>query len=64
MTVTLTPNYSDSPVEPGVLMTLARACRDHEHVTAGYIDRAGNSTQRRLEPYKLVTTDRRWYLLA
>ena len=45
-------------------MTLARACRDHEHVAAGYIDRAGGSTQRRLEPYQLVTTGRRWYLLA
>ena len=63
-TVTLPSNYSDSPVEPEVLMTLARACRDHEHVTAGYIDRAGSSTQRRLEPYQLVTTGRRWYLLA
>jgi predicted DNA-binding transcriptional regulator YafY len=63
-TVTLTSNYSDSPVEPDVLMTLARACRDHEHVTAGYIDRAGAGTQRRLEPYQLVTTGRRWYLLA
>ena len=28
------PRTSDSPVEPDVLMTLARACRDHEHVTA------------------------------
>jgi predicted DNA-binding transcriptional regulator YafY len=63
-TVTLTSDYSDSPVEPDVLMTLARACRDHEHVTAGYIDRAGTGTQRRLEPYQLVTTGRRWYLLA
>jgi predicted DNA-binding transcriptional regulator YafY len=63
-TVTLMSDYSDSPVEPDVLMTLARACRDHEHVTAGYIDRAGTGTQRRLEPYQLVTTGRRWYLLA
>ena len=63
-TVTLTSNYSDSPVEPDVLMTLARACRDHEHVTAGYVDRAGSATERRLEPYQLVTTGRRWYLLA
>lgn len=45
-------------------MTLARACRDHEHVSAGYVDRAGKSTQRRLEPYQLVTTGRRWYLLT
>jgi predicted DNA-binding transcriptional regulator YafY len=63
-TVTLTPEWVDSPVQPDVLMTLARACRDREHVTAAYVDRAGSSTQRRLEPYQLVTTGRRWYLLA
>lgn len=63
-TVTLTPTYSDSSVEPDVLMTLARACRDREHVTAGYVSRAGDATERRLEPYQLVTTGRRWYLLA
>jgi predicted DNA-binding transcriptional regulator YafY len=63
-TVTLTPDSVDSPVEPDVLMTLARACRDREHVTTGYVDRGGSSTQRRLEPYQLVTTGRRWYLLA
>ncbi|OBB57181.1 transcriptional regulator [Mycobacterium sp. 852013-51886_SCH5428379] len=62
-TVTLTSNTAEV-VEPDVLMTLARACRDHEHVTAGYVDRAGNATHRRLEPYQLVTTGRRWYLLG
>lgn len=63
-TVTLTSPTPDAPVEPDVLMTLARACRDHEHVAAGYVDLHGNATQRRLEPYQLVTTGRRWYLLA
>ena len=63
-TVTLTSGQTDTPVEPDVLMTLARACRDHEHVNAGYVDIRGNETQRRLEPYQLVTTGRRWYLLA
>ena len=63
-TVTLTSGRSDSPVEPDVLMSLARACRDHEHVAAGYVDLHGNTTQRRLEPYQLVTTGRRWYLLC
>jgi predicted DNA-binding transcriptional regulator YafY len=63
-TVTLTSGQSDSPVEPDVLMSLARACRDHEHVAAGYVDLHGNTTQRRLEPYQLVTTGRRWYLLC
>lgn len=62
-TVTLTPE-SESPVDPEVLMTLARACRDSEHVGVDYVDRAGAPTSRRLEPYQLVTTGRRWYLLA
>ncbi|MEW5812408.1 MAG: YafY family protein [Actinomycetota bacterium] len=63
-TVTLTSGAPDSVVEPDVLMTLARASRDREHVTTDYVDRAGNPTRRRLEPYQLVTTGRRWYLLA
>jgi predicted DNA-binding transcriptional regulator YafY len=62
-TVTLASS-SNTPVAPDVLMTLARACRDHEHVATGYVDIRGNATQRRLEPYQLVTTGRRWYLLA
>ncbi|KWX58029.1 YafY family protein [Mycobacterium sp. NAZ190054] len=55
---------TDTPVEPDVLMTLARASRDREHVTAAYVDIHGNPTRRRLEPYRLVTTGRRWYLLC
>lgn len=42
-TVTLAPQ-AESPVRPEVLMTLARACRDHEHVEADYTDRAGATT--------------------
>lgn len=55
---------TDTPVEPDVLMTLARASRDHEHVEAGYVDMHGRASRRRLEPYQLVTTGRRWYLLC
>lgn len=62
-TVTLTPD-AESPVDPETLMTLARACRDREHVNVDYVDRAGVPSSRRLEPYQLVTTGRRWYLLA
>jgi predicted DNA-binding transcriptional regulator YafY len=62
-TVMLTGATGES-VAPEVLMTLARASRDREHVTLAYTDRAGTCTQRRLEPYRLVTTGRRWYLLA
>jgi predicted DNA-binding transcriptional regulator YafY len=51
------------PVDPGVLMTLARACRDE--VEAGFAYPSGNEVRRRrVEPYRLVASDRRWYLLA
>ncbi|WP_395308238.1 helix-turn-helix transcriptional regulator [Mycobacterium sp. AMU20-3851] len=63
-TVMLAPTSRDVPVDPEVLMALARACRDREHVNARYTDIRGNRTDRRLEPYQLVTTGRRWYLLA
>ncbi len=45
-------------------MTLAWASRGREHITLAYTDRTGTCTRRRLEPYRLVTTSRRWYLLA
>lgn len=52
-----------TPLDPQVLMTLARACRDE--VEAGFDYPSGNGTrQRRVEPYRLVASDRRWYLLA
>ncbi|MEU6829601.1 WYL domain-containing protein [Nocardia beijingensis] len=52
-----------APVDPDVLMTLARACRDE--VEAGFDYPAGDRMRRRrVEPYRLVASDRRWYLLA
>ncbi|MHA7665890.1 helix-turn-helix transcriptional regulator [Mycolicibacterium sp. HS_4_1] len=63
-TVMLTGGGAVEAVSPDDLMTLARACRDREHIRLGYTDIRGNHTQRRLEPYQLVTTGRRWYLLA
>jgi predicted DNA-binding transcriptional regulator YafY len=50
-------------VDPEVLMTLARACRDE--VEAGFDYPSGDEVRRRrVEPYRLVASDRRWYLLA
>lgn len=63
-TVTLTSGQRDDLVEPEVLMTLARAWRDREHIALTYTDIRGAVTRRRLEPYQLVTTGRRWYLLS
>ncbi|GAB3574112.1 YafY family protein [Amycolatopsis endophytica] len=51
-----------SPVDAAVLMTLARACRDEVEATFSYPSR--DQVRRRVEPYRLVASDRRWYLLA
>ncbi|MEU8235489.1 YafY family protein [Actinoplanes sp. NPDC048967] len=52
-----------TPVDPDVLTTLARACRDQ--VEAGFGYPSGNEVRRRrVEPYRLVASDRRWYLFA
>ena len=52
-----------TPVDPDVLMTLARACRDEAEAGFGYPS-GGEVRQRRVEPYRLVASDRRWYLFA
>lgn len=51
-------------VDPDVLLCLARASRDHLRVRFGYVDRDGETSERAVEPYRMVTTGRRWYLLA
>jgi len=56
--------WSSSPVEPGVLVTAAQACRGPERLRFDYVDREGNATERHVEPYQLVHTSRRWYLVA
>ena len=44
-------------------MTLARACRDEVAADFGYPSR-DELVRRRVEPYRLVASDRHWYLLA
>ncbi|MFT4286606.1 helix-turn-helix transcriptional regulator [Nocardioides sp.] len=51
-------------VDADALLCLAKASRDRLRVEFGYSDRAGATTQRRAEPYQLVATGRRWYLMA
>jgi predicted DNA-binding transcriptional regulator YafY len=51
-------------IDPGVLTVLAQACRDDEVATFGYTARDGAPTQRRVEPHRLVSLGRRWYLVA
>lgn len=51
-------------VDADTLLTLARATRDHVRVQLSYVDRDGAATERRVEPYGLVATGRRWYLMC
>ncbi|MGY1619595.1 helix-turn-helix transcriptional regulator [Geodermatophilus sp. SYSU D00691] len=51
-------------VEPGVLTSLALACRDAERVEFGYTAARGERTERTVEPFRLVSLGRRWYLVG
>lgn len=51
-------------VDAGLLTTLAQACRDDELVELSYTARDADPTTRRVEPHRLVTLGRRWYLVA
>ena len=63
-TMTARLGGGSTPVDPEVLVTLTRACRDGERLRARYRDQRGRETDRRLDPHRLVTTARRWYLVA
>jgi len=50
--------------DPEVLLTVAQACRRSERLRFSYQDGDGHVTERRAEPHGVVSTDRRWYLVA
>ncbi len=54
----------DGDVDGEVLVTAAQACAGMERLVLDYTDRDGNDTERRIEPHRLVSTGRRWYLVA
>jgi predicted DNA-binding transcriptional regulator YafY len=51
-------------VDPAVLTAVALACRDAERLRFAYTDAGGARTDRHVEPYRLVSSGRRWYLVA
>ncbi|CAO5185041.1 Stress-involved WYL domain-containing regulator [Frankia sp. AiPs1] len=55
---------SGPAVDVSILTVLASACRAEEEVRFAYTDRAGAISRRRVEPYRLVALDARWYLLG
>jgi predicted DNA-binding transcriptional regulator YafY len=55
---------SGAAVDPGVLTVAALACRDGERLEFGYTALRGERTERVVEPYRLVSLGRRWYLVG
>ena len=61
---TVTLGRRDLLVEGAVVALLARAARACHEVRFGYATASGEESSRRAEPYRLVATTSRWYLLA
>ena len=65
LTATTVPLTGAGPaVEPNVLALLALACTRGERIRFGYASAAGDQHRRHAVPYRLVSTGRRWYLVA
>ncbi|MBD5787786.1 transcriptional regulator [Cellulosimicrobium terreum] len=58
------PQTEGDLVDPEALSVLPAACRDHEQVRFGYRRGDGEDGERVVEPHRLVTAGRRWYLVA
>lgn len=64
-TYTVPMAYSGGPtVDPDALIVISQACRDLERLTFDYRSREGADTKRLVEPHRLVSAGRRWYLVA
>ncbi|GAB2825321.1 YafY family protein [Actinoallomurus bryophytorum] len=61
---THTARPDDGQISPALLLDLATACRRGERTRLTYRDRTGTTSTRRVDPYRLVYTGRRWYLVA
>jgi predicted DNA-binding transcriptional regulator YafY len=64
-TITLGPLVpAESPVKPNDLALIALACQRGERLRLRYRNGSGQDSRRHVEPYRLVYTGRRWYLVA
>ena len=65
MTVPAAPGSQlSAPVDPNVLTMIALACRDDERIRFDYVAADGRHTERHVEPHRLVSLGRRWYLVG
>jgi predicted DNA-binding transcriptional regulator YafY len=51
-------------LDPAALTTIALACRGEERLRFDYTAREAETTARHVEPHRLVSVGRRWYLIA
>jgi predicted DNA-binding transcriptional regulator YafY len=57
--------WSGGPtLDPALLTTLAQACRDSEPIHFTYTARDAEPSERWVEPHRMVSMGRRWYLVA
>ena len=63
-TMTARLDADPAPVPPDVLVAITRACRDAERLRLRYRDSNDRESDRTVDPYRVVTTARRWYLVA
>ncbi|MCU1654411.1 MAG: transcriptional regulator [Pseudonocardia sp.] len=64
--MTVSPGWGGSGLaaDPEALVAVAQVCRDTERVEFGYTAASGERTERHVEPLRLVSLGRRWYLVA
>ncbi|GAA2437568.1 helix-turn-helix transcriptional regulator [Streptomyces lavendulocolor] len=59
-----TPRSGEPQVDTPLLLDLARACHSALRATLSYRDHSGRASVRAVDPYRLVHTGLRWYLVA
>lgn len=64
MTVHVRRHRSGPTVDPAMLAELARLSREHFGIRFDYSDRHETASKRRVEPYRIVISGQRWYLVA
>jgi predicted DNA-binding transcriptional regulator YafY len=64
-TVPMTYGANTGPtVDPDTLICIVQACRDLERLRFDYTAKDGADTKRLVEPHRLVSAGRRWYLVC
>ncbi|EST39782.1 hypothetical protein N566_00050 [Streptomycetaceae bacterium MP113-05] len=63
-TVPMVHRHRGPAVDPATITELAHACRDHLVLRFSYSSHDSSESSRVVEPYRLVSTARRWYLVG